>query len=1167
MWIREVDFPEAVIEAQRKGTLVLFIGAGASRDAPSDLPDFRMLAAEIAADSNVEVSDRELDHPDLLLGRLADGGVDVRLRVKNRIGVESSVPNRLHGAIADLSVAGPAARIVTTNYDLHLSTELAAKGVEFDEYIGPALPMGDDFSGVVCLHGNLRKDPKHLVVTDRDFGRAYLRDAWASRFLERMFGEYTVLFIGYSHSDVVMTYLARSLGTGAPRFALTPDPTAPNWRSLGIQPVGYKAVDESHAALVDAIEGWSSLASMGLLDHRQRISEMVATAPSQVPEEASYLESLFADPDKVRLFADLARGEEWLAWAGGRPEFQRIFDPSAPSNAGAGALAWWFAHEFVVDESLSSTALATVRDAGGTLGFLAWSAIGQQIHATSSSSSSRPEWLRPWVVLLMENSPGRGEQWLEYALNASQWPDDRELILLLFDHLTEPKMVFDHWTGPSGQPRFDVELSGDDYQLREAWQSLLRSNLPEAAAVMLTLVERKLRSAHGLLVTTGSANLAWDPISGRRSAIEPHAQDGFHNPFDVMIDAARDCLESLLVAGSALGRALLETWAESEVPLLQRLAVHGWTERTDVDSTTKIAWLQQAGWLYDHQLHHEVFRLIELAIGSADVAVADALVADATNGPPDVADADTLAYEQFKTVVWINRHAPELVSAQEALAEVRAEHPEFVEGPHIDLHMWSESGSIGPRPPMSVADLHERIAADPAAAIGELRRYEDVTFLLEGPTWNDALGVLVEAVRGNPRDGLVILDATGGDHPDVVRSVIRGWASSSVDWEVAEEILDRMAGIDLAAVIDDLSRLLYERVQGEANPTQWHRHAGARRLATQLWATMEDETADPDRDDWLDQAINTAPGRLAMFWVGAVAGDWRTAGDSWSGLSPECRAPLEEMLAGGDDRTAMAEVVLARDLLFFFLADREWAEAHVLPLFDWETPARARRAWDGFLIGGRFNDQLLGEGLLDLYLAAANHIGPLREEARRGLYSHLASVTINSDVATLSWIRTLTTSLEAGDRVEWMKQVGWILSQIPSEAVEHQWNRWMQQYWQDRLNSIPVQMTFEEASAMAAWVVQLDRSIAEGVARATAQSAGFDEHAHTLHQLRGRVDRAPKLFATLLAHLLRGTQTPFWGGHELSEVVPQLRGVADDADLLIIIEQALRLGCADAANW
>jgi hypothetical protein len=78
-------------------------------------------------------------------------------------------------------------RIVTTNYDLHLSTVLSKRGIQVEGYMAPALPMGDDFSGIVYLHGSLQRELKRLVVTDSDFGRAYLRDAWAARFLERMF--------------------------------------------------------------------------------------------------------------------------------------------------------------------------------------------------------------------------------------------------------------------------------------------------------------------------------------------------------------------------------------------------------------------------------------------------------------------------------------------------------------------------------------------------------------------------------------------------------------------------------------------------------------------------------------------------------------------------------------------------------------------------------------------------------------------------------------------------------------------------------------------------------------------------------------------------------------------------------------------------------------------
>lgn len=81
MWIRDVDFPEALIEAHRAGQLVIFVGAGASRDAPSDLPDFRTLTAHIAAEAQIDPRDGELQQPDVLLGRLADQQVDVHRRV------------------------------------------------------------------------------------------------------------------------------------------------------------------------------------------------------------------------------------------------------------------------------------------------------------------------------------------------------------------------------------------------------------------------------------------------------------------------------------------------------------------------------------------------------------------------------------------------------------------------------------------------------------------------------------------------------------------------------------------------------------------------------------------------------------------------------------------------------------------------------------------------------------------------------------------------------------------------------------------------------------------------------------------------------------------------------------------------------------------------------
>jgi hypothetical protein len=71
------------------------------------------------------------------------------------------------------------------------------------------------------------------------------------------------------------------------------------------------------------------------------------------------------------------------------------------------------------------------------------------------------------------------------------------------------------------------------------------------------------------------------------------------------------------------------------------------------------------------------------------------------------------------------------------------------------------------------------------------------------------------------------------------------------------------------------------------------------------------------------------------------------------------RGQLEVLLAGGDDRVVMAEVIFAGQLRFFHGADRDWCQQRVLPLLDWADPVRARRTWEGFLAKGQTTDQLL----------------------------------------------------------------------------------------------------------------------------------------------------------------------------------------------------------------
>ncbi len=223
----------------------------------------------------------------------------------------------------------------------------------------------------------------------------------------------------------------------------------------------------------------------------------------------------------------------------------------------------------------------------------------------------------------------------------------------------------------------------------------------------------------------------------------------------------------------------------------------------------------------------------------------------------------------------------------------------------------------------------------------------------------------------------------------------------------------------------------------------------------------------------------------------------------------------------------------------------------------------------GWLSGlGRASDQLLAAGLLNQYLASVARIGEFRDELRRRLCQHLASIALNSEIDPFEGAPTFTATVDVAVRTEWMDQISWQLAALPLDAVEYQWQRWMRKHWADRLESIPNQLTYQEASAMASWVVYLGDSMREAVALAIAHSAGLVQHTQLLVDLTSeRVAHAPEAVASLITHLLKGTQRPFYECYAVRDVVTALRAQPIPPDVEAITEQAVRLDCGDAPTW
>ena len=190
MIFHNVKLPNLVSLARDKRELVIFVGAGISYPPPSSFPLFSGLVEQVGKEFGLKTNLNEIK--DKEPQKLEDWrllGHKVHAAVAKILSNPEAKPTQMHYDLIKVFPDVESLRIVTTNFDKHLST--AAKMVfpskEVEEYFAPALPLGDDFSGIVYLHGSAFMRENRMVLTASDFGKAYFSKGWAREFLLSFF--------------------------------------------------------------------------------------------------------------------------------------------------------------------------------------------------------------------------------------------------------------------------------------------------------------------------------------------------------------------------------------------------------------------------------------------------------------------------------------------------------------------------------------------------------------------------------------------------------------------------------------------------------------------------------------------------------------------------------------------------------------------------------------------------------------------------------------------------------------------------------------------------------------------------------------------------------------------------------------------------------------------
>mgnify|MGYP001194460857 FL=1 len=307
------DIPDDLIRTVSDGDAVFLCGAGASMRL-ADMPSFQTLTNRIYAELGESYENEPAE-------RIAyeRNEFDRALRSLEKRTLFPKSPSRVRAATAQILAARTVVntadhlallqlsrdhdgrpRLLTTNFDTLFERAARDGGlVDAPSHAGKALPSpgSDNDFGVMHLHGRLPDSElslahTDLVLTSADFGDAYLRDGWASRYIEDRMRQNTLVLVGYKAEDAPLRLLIETLDANQDRFRDLKDiyaidkrreESASIWKAKGIKPIEFA----DYGVLYSTPNEWGRYALKPAEYGRRRVKAILTGPPAPSASEGA----------------------------------------------------------------------------------------------------------------------------------------------------------------------------------------------------------------------------------------------------------------------------------------------------------------------------------------------------------------------------------------------------------------------------------------------------------------------------------------------------------------------------------------------------------------------------------------------------------------------------------------------------------------------------------------------------------------------------------------------------------------------------------------------------------------------------------------------------------------------------------------------------------------
>lgn len=1197
------------------GKSVFFCGAGISTG--TGLPNFKGLVDYIYEASLLEPDELEREaldlgepveerrHPkiDKVLGLLERehrlGSNDprrpsrVRQIVIERLSRRSKGPLKVHRALIDLSTTTDGVRLITTNFDNRFrGAGLPEKLIDASPLL--PFPKPHDWHSLVHLHGRIMSGDggQNLVLAAADFGRAYLTERWASRFITELFRQFTVIFVGYSLDDPVMSYMVDALAAERSRgghfgkanaFAGHDSDAAgrqrviDGWLAKNVEPIPYDQRD-NHRYLNDTLIEWARIKNDPFATRVQialnEISKFpngptdpIAMRVAWALEEPVAARALAESPPiadeadfvKVAAWLDVFDQADLLSRAARRPEAGDV-TPVTLVDSGVRTqnspdvdpttlhLATFIARHLHVPQVLE-----WVAKKGGCL----HPALRDQVrmHLAETDSNVHPKLRFLWTLLAnSEASDMRESLWLsgQYTKAAT----DREQSTLaqqaIFSVLPQLKVR----PGASSRLRsrnlfkkdetpislidgcVHLELVIGDPDFRHDVDELIAR--PEILAAHAEELTTYLELAIDLLASA-------DEYEGLpyfyRPSITPHKQNAHKDDWTILIDWVRDSYLAVAKTDRTRAKNLLNRWIPSKKPLFKRLALHAITEDTksNIRLAESLLLKGHKPGLWDLELHREVLRFLRKAgnrlpreLRSTLMRAIQAGPARSKKKPSEEAARITrraIGLRYYK----LRQAGVRLIKKASDLANEAAPDPEVAAENQEEFLWWSGEARWVAREEYAPQEFLDKPFADVAVMLRENRfgaeNFEGLA-LQQPVRCVRALGLLAREGQWPSLYWQRFLWAIGGlRRQGKLHPGLQTY--TAVLLSLGPEVLFSEVGSAAGDFVEEIAKI-YSTDRENLVAKLWNK----------AWTGIGHEPH-VGIDDALTQSLNHAAGKLAEAALHRL---WKYEPKPNAGLPDPTRHYFDTVAS--DTNGHLGRVMLATRLYQLFAFDPDWTSTNLISRLTPVTSEEAKDLWSAYGWSPTVAPNLLA-AFKEPFLDFLRHSEDL-DRGENNLVGLFISICLQApDKLTTDEIQSVVQNLPEAALVTAIYRLGDQLDAVKGKQ-EDVWHQqiapWLAAYWP----STSDKKTAKTSEALLNFLTKTGTAYPKAVSWALDYLKPIEQRGLYALKKSNLHEKYPRETLELLKRLVSEAVLPSWEKGTLKEILdtikqnaPQLGSIPD----------------------